>query len=185
MHPANPFAASKNAALQSVIWEPRLSNRLGTLSLSSQPLVYVDGIRVNNATGSGLAYSSGFPMSIEGSAPSIVSVNYQSSLYSPAGRDFMKAAGREFPIVLLLEDLQQPPLRQGPSQSTHVPLDTMEGHRPGMPNVLAVLVPWDWALGFAAWFVVNFQIGHWVSSSQWNSASMPLASTRFTVRTDA
>lgn len=28
---------------------------LGTLSLSSQPLVYVDGIRVNNSTGSGLA----------------------------------------------------------------------------------------------------------------------------------
>ncbi len=28
---------------------------LGTLSLSSQPLVYVDGIRVNNATGSGLS----------------------------------------------------------------------------------------------------------------------------------
>ena len=28
---------------------------MGTLSLSSQPLVYVDGIRVNNATGSGLA----------------------------------------------------------------------------------------------------------------------------------
>ena len=28
---------------------------LGTLSLSSQPLVYVDGIRVNNATGSGIS----------------------------------------------------------------------------------------------------------------------------------
>src|SRR6185295_10671881 len=28
---------------------------IGTFSLSSQPLVYVDGIRVNNATGSGLA----------------------------------------------------------------------------------------------------------------------------------
>src|SRR5205809_806316 len=27
---------------------------MGTLSLSSQPLVYVDGVRVNNSTGSGL-----------------------------------------------------------------------------------------------------------------------------------
>ena len=29
---------------------------MGTLSLSSQQLVYVDGIRVNNATGSGIAF---------------------------------------------------------------------------------------------------------------------------------
>ena len=46
--------------------------------------------------GSGIAKTYGFPLSIEGSAPSIVSVNYQSSLYSPAGRDFMKAAKQEW-----------------------------------------------------------------------------------------
>jgi outer membrane protein TolC len=46
--------------------------------------------------GSGLAKSWGFPLSIEGSAPSIISVNYQSALYSPAGREFMKAAQQEW-----------------------------------------------------------------------------------------
>jgi outer membrane protein TolC len=42
--------------------------------------------------GSGLAYSNGFPLSIEGSAPSVLNVNSQSLLYNPAGRDYMKAA---------------------------------------------------------------------------------------------
>ncbi|MGA1999441.1 MAG: TolC family protein [Terriglobales bacterium] len=46
--------------------------------------------------GSGLAKTYGFPLSIEGSAPSVISVNYQSSLYSPAGREFMKAAQQEW-----------------------------------------------------------------------------------------
>jgi outer membrane protein TolC len=46
--------------------------------------------------GSGIAKTYGFPLSIEGAAPSIVSVNYQSSLFSPAGRDFMKAARQEW-----------------------------------------------------------------------------------------
>ncbi len=46
--------------------------------------------------GSGVAKTYGFPLSIEGSAPAIISVNYQSSLYSPSGRDFMKAARQEW-----------------------------------------------------------------------------------------
>ncbi|MGB9105272.1 MAG: TolC family protein [Terriglobales bacterium] len=46
--------------------------------------------------GSGIAKTYGFPLSIEGSAPSIISVNYLSSLYSPAGREFMKAAQKEW-----------------------------------------------------------------------------------------
>jgi outer membrane protein TolC len=46
--------------------------------------------------GSGIAKTYGFPLSIEGSAPSIISVNYQSALYSPAGSAFMKAAQQEW-----------------------------------------------------------------------------------------
>ena len=46
--------------------------------------------------GSGVAKTYGFPLSIEGSAPSIVSVGYQSALFSPGGRDFMKAARQEW-----------------------------------------------------------------------------------------
>lgn len=46
--------------------------------------------------GSGLAYSNGFPLSIEGSAPSIISLNSQQWLLNFAGRDLMRAAKKEW-----------------------------------------------------------------------------------------
>jgi outer membrane protein TolC len=46
----------------------------------------------NLSIGSGVGYSYGYPLSIEGSAPSIFNVNYMSTLYSPALRDFLKSA---------------------------------------------------------------------------------------------
>jgi outer membrane protein TolC len=45
--------------------------------------------------GSGLAFSYGFPLSLEGSAPSIFSVNTQQFLFNQAQRQFMKAAKAE------------------------------------------------------------------------------------------
>src|SRR5882672_3748034 len=42
--------------------------------------------------GSGLGKSWGFPLSLEGSAPSILNVNSQSAIYNPALRDFVRAA---------------------------------------------------------------------------------------------
>ena len=42
--------------------------------------------------GSGLGASWGFPLSLEGSAPSIINVNAQSALFNPALRDFVRAA---------------------------------------------------------------------------------------------
>src|SRR5947209_15201011 len=42
--------------------------------------------------GSGLAYSNGFPLSLEGSAPSIFNLNTQSFLFNQAQRQFIKAA---------------------------------------------------------------------------------------------
>jgi outer membrane protein TolC len=42
--------------------------------------------------GSGLAYSNGFPLSLEGSAPSLFNVNVQSFLFNPAQRQYVKAA---------------------------------------------------------------------------------------------
>jgi len=42
--------------------------------------------------GSGLAFSYGFPLSIEGSAPSIIDLNTQQFLFNAAQREFMKAA---------------------------------------------------------------------------------------------
>jgi outer membrane protein len=42
--------------------------------------------------GSGLGKSFGYPMSIEGAAPSVFQVNYESFLYNPAQREFIRAA---------------------------------------------------------------------------------------------
>lgn len=42
--------------------------------------------------GSGLGKSFGYPMSIEGAAPSVFQVNYQSFLYNPAQNEFMRSA---------------------------------------------------------------------------------------------
>src|ERR1039458_1600709 len=45
--------------------------------------------------GSGLGYSYGFPLTIEGSAPSLVTGVAQSSVYNPAERQFLSAAKAE------------------------------------------------------------------------------------------
>lgn len=42
--------------------------------------------------GSGLGKSFGYPMSIEGAAPSVFQVNYQSFLYNPAQNEFIRSA---------------------------------------------------------------------------------------------
>ena len=46
--------------------------------------------------GSGLGKSWGFPLSLEGSAPSVFNVNIQSALLNPALRDFVKATRTEW-----------------------------------------------------------------------------------------
>ncbi|HEX3741789.1 MAG TPA: TolC family protein [Terriglobales bacterium] len=49
--------------------------------------------------GSGLGDSWGYPLSLEGSAPSLVNINAQSTLFNPALRDFVRAAHLEFEAV--------------------------------------------------------------------------------------
>src|SRR5579863_1999676 len=46
--------------------------------------------------GAGLGWSDGFPLSLEGSAPSLFNVNAQSALLNPALRDFIHAAGVDY-----------------------------------------------------------------------------------------
>ena len=46
--------------------------------------------------GSGLGYSYGFPLTLEGSAPSIVNMVAQSAIYNPAQRQFLGAARTEW-----------------------------------------------------------------------------------------
>ena len=50
----------------------------------------------NVTFGAGVGYSYGFPLSLEGSAPSIFNVNYYSSVYSFAGEDYKKSAKMEW-----------------------------------------------------------------------------------------
>jgi outer membrane protein TolC len=47
-------------------------------------------------TGSGLGYSYGFPLTLEGSAPSIVNVAGQSTVFNPSQQQFMQAAKKEW-----------------------------------------------------------------------------------------
>jgi len=50
----------------------------------------------NVTFGSGVGYSYGFPLTLEGSAPAIFSVNYYSSVYSFAGEEYKKSAKLEW-----------------------------------------------------------------------------------------
>src|SRR6202050_5179981 len=43
-------------------------------------------------TGAGLGYSYGFPLALEGSAPSLFNISTQSALLNPSLRDFVQAA---------------------------------------------------------------------------------------------
>jgi outer membrane protein TolC len=62
--------------------------------------------------GSGLGKSWGFPLSLEGSAPSIFNVNAQSSLWNPALRQFVRAARTEWQATNLQNKDQRAQLIQ-------------------------------------------------------------------------
>jgi outer membrane protein len=51
--------------------------------------------------GAGLGWSDGFPLSLEGSAPSLFNVNAQSALINPALKDFIRAAKSEVIVSTL------------------------------------------------------------------------------------
>lgn len=51
--------------------------------------------------GSGLGDTWGYPLSLEGIAPSLVNINAQSPLFNPALRDDIRAAGREYKAAQL------------------------------------------------------------------------------------
>ncbi len=53
------------------------------------------------STGAGLGYSYGFPLALEGSAPSLFNINTQSALLNPALLDFVRAAKAESAVASL------------------------------------------------------------------------------------
>ena len=52
-------------------------------------------------TGAGLGYSYGFPLALEGSAPSLFTINAQSALLNPGMRDFLRAAKADSAVANL------------------------------------------------------------------------------------
>ncbi len=53
------------------------------------------------STGAGLGYSYGFPLALEGSAPSLFNITAQSALLNPSLRDFVRAAKVESAVASL------------------------------------------------------------------------------------
>lgn len=51
--------------------------------------------------GAGIGWSDGFPLSLEGSAPSLFNINAQSALINPALKDFIRAAQSEVKVTAL------------------------------------------------------------------------------------
>jgi outer membrane protein TolC len=51
--------------------------------------------------GAGLGWSDGFPLSLEGAAPSLFNVNAQSALINPALKDFIRAARSDYAVSAL------------------------------------------------------------------------------------
>src|ERR1700677_4224940 len=51
--------------------------------------------------GAGIGWSDGFPLSLEGAAPSLFNVNAQSALLNPALKDFIRAAQSEVKVTAL------------------------------------------------------------------------------------
>jgi outer membrane protein TolC len=83
--------------------ELALGHSTGSLSAKSDvQRAFASYLEVRNsyipqlATGSGLGYSYGFPLTLEGSAPSLVSVVGQSTVFNPAQQQFMNAARTEW-----------------------------------------------------------------------------------------
>ena len=69
------------------------------------------------STGAGLGYSYGFPLGLEGSAPSLFNVNAQSALLNPSLRDFVRAAKIDSSVASLKTKDQRNQIIQDAAQS--------------------------------------------------------------------
>lgn len=76
-----------------------------------------DGYIPQVSTGAGLGYSYGFPLSLEGSAPSLFNINTQSALFNPSLRDFVKAAKDETEVASLKSKDERNQIIQDAAQS--------------------------------------------------------------------
>ena len=69
------------------------------------------------STGAGLGYSYGFPLALEGSAPSLFNINAQSALLNSSLRDFIRAAKADSAVASLKSKDQRDQIIQDAAQS--------------------------------------------------------------------
>ena len=69
------------------------------------------------STGAGLGYSYGFPLALEGSAPSLFNINTQSALLNSSLRDFIRAAKADSAVASLKNQDQRDQIIQDAAQS--------------------------------------------------------------------
>jgi outer membrane protein TolC len=69
------------------------------------------------STGAGLGYSYGFPLALEGSAPSLFNINTQSALLNPSLRDFVRAAKIDSTVASLKTKDERNQIIQDAAQS--------------------------------------------------------------------
>src|SRR6478672_4389450 len=69
------------------------------------------------STGAGLGYSYGFPLALEGSAPSLFNINAQSALLNPSLRSYMQAAKADSKMASLNSKDQRNAIIQDAAQS--------------------------------------------------------------------
>ena len=104
---ATLFSLSHGLSAQTLPLQRAIELALGhsTGSLSSRADVqraFASYLEIRNnyipqvGTGSGLGYSYGFPLTLEGAAPSIITVAGQSTVFNPSQQQFMQAAKKEW-----------------------------------------------------------------------------------------
>jgi len=76
-----------------------------------------DGYIPQVSTGAGLGYSYGFPLALEGSAPSLFNINAQSALLNPSLRDLVHAAKADSNVAGLKSKDQRNQIIQDAAQS--------------------------------------------------------------------
>lgn len=99
---ASPLAQAQNLTLRRAVELALAHSSVMAGAAADQMRAFESYREARNAympqltVGSGLAYAYGFPLSLEGSAPTIFNVNSQSMLLNPAQREFIRAARQEW-----------------------------------------------------------------------------------------
>ena len=98
------------------------------------------------AIGSDLGYAYGFPLSLEGSAPTLFNVTAQSSVFSPAQREFVRAAKAEWGVSKTQSTDQRAQVIADASL-TYIELNRWEERLPILRSEMNVVSDVEYAVG--------------------------------------